>query len=299
MKLKRLPLAPKHLQRLRSEFHADICTNVLGYEADKQAYSNADSRVSRSVDLAEGMATRIKHECSGHSTNGDAAELLLKQHTLKFLRAAFDEIGLKSLNGPFFSVEDAVKSMTRFEGYKPLAKLVKHLSKEAELRASLGGDYLITPDLTVARRPFTTSLPDAAETTTPTADNSVEVPKQKLPRSTSLATEYNALHASISCRWVIRSDRSVSGRNEPLNLTRSQSGTKPYLAVVTLEPLPSRIASIAMGTGDIDCTYHGALYELLAAAHAGPYPDALDTLNTLVNGRRLRDISDLPFDLAA
>ena len=69
--------------------------------------------------------------------------------------------------------------------------------------------------------------------------------------------------------------------------------------VVTLEPLPSRIASIAMGTGDIDCTYHAALDELLAAAQADERShDQLDMLRMLIDGRRLRDISDLPLDLA-
>ena len=72
------------------------------------------------------------------------------------------------------------------------------------------------------------------------------------------------LHASISCKWTIRSDRSQNSRTEALNLIRNRKGRVPHIAVVLFEPLPSRIASIAMGTGDIDCTYHGALYERLS-----------------------------------
>ena len=57
-----------------------------------------------------------------------------------------------------------------------------------------------------------------------------------------------------------------------------------------------RIASLAYGTGDIDRVYHFALRELVEA-DANNGSDS-DVLHTLVAGRRLRDISDLPFDLA-
>ena len=67
---------------------------------------------------------------------------------------------------------------------------------------------------------------------------------------------------------------------------------------VTAEPLPTRIASLALGTGDLDCTYHFALYELQAAIAEINNDDQMDMLHTLINGKRLRDISDLPFDLA-
>ena len=68
--------------------------------------------------------------------------------------------------------------------------------------------------------------------------------------------------------------------------------------VVTAEPTPSRLASIALGTGDIDCVYHFALYELQASLKMLGMDDAADLLAVMVNGRRLRDISDLPLDLA-
>jgi hypothetical protein len=67
---------------------------------------------------------------------------------------------------------------------------------------------------------------------------------------------------------------------------------------VTAEPLPTRIASLALGTGDIDCVYHFALPELLEAVQAVGGEDQLEMLTGMISGRRLRDISDLPFDLA-
>lgn len=68
--------------------------------------------------------------------------------------------------------------------------------------------------------------------------------------------------------------------------------------MVTAEPLPSRLASIALGTGDIDCVYHFALDELITAVEAVNAEDSLELLTTMINGKRLKDISDLPFDLA-
>jgi hypothetical protein len=69
------------------------------------------------------------------------------------------------------------------------------------------------------------------------------------------------------------------------------------IAAVTAEPLPTRLASLALGTGDLDCVYHFALAELVYAVEANQNDAQMDMLNTLLKGNRLRDISDLPFDL--
>ena len=71
------------------------------------------------------------------------------------------------------------------------------------------------------------------------------------------------------------------------------------IVVVTAEPLPSRLASLALGTGDIDCVYHFALRELQEAVAAlRMEEEAKQMLRDLVDGLRLKDISDLPLDLA-
>lgn len=97
----------------------------------------------------------------------------------------------------------------------------------------------------------------------------------------------------------MRSDRAQNTRTEALNVIRNRKGGTPRIVVVTMEPLPSRLASIAMGTGDIDCCYHAALEELLhAASLMGDGGSEKDILKMLIEGQRLRDISDLPFDMA-
>ena len=62
--------------------------------------------------------------------------------------------------------------------------------------------------------------------------------------------------------------------------------------------MPSRLASLALGTGDIDTMYHFALSELVEATRTSCNAEAMKTLDNLINGQRLRDIADLPLDLA-
>lgn len=114
----------------------------------------------------------------------------------------------------------------------------------------------------------------------------------------SINSKKPLLHASISCKWTIRSDRSQNSRTEGLNLIRNRKGHTPHISIVTAEPYPQRIASLALGTGDIDCVYHFALRELIFAAEIINNEPVSEIMETLVKGKRLRDISDLPFDLA-
>ena len=55
---------------------------------------------------------------------------------------------------------------------------------------------------------------------------------------------------------------------------------------------------MALGTGDLDCVYHMALYELAQSVEDVGDETLTEMFDLLVSGKRLRDISDLPFDLA-
>ena len=117
-------------------------------------------------------------------------------------------------------------------------------------------------------------------------------------RATNAEGSRPLLHASISCKWTIRSDRVQNARTEALNLIRNRKGRLPHIVVVTAEPLPTRLAAIALGTGDVDCVYHFALHEMREAIEEIDNEDQMDMLKIMLEGKRLRDISDLPFDLA-
>lgn len=83
-----------------------------------------------------------------------------------------------------------------------------------------------------------------------------------------------------------------------MNQIRCHKGRIPHIAVVTAEPLPSRLASLALGTGDIDYIYHFALNELIQSVGEIDAPDSSEMLRSMLEGERLRDISDLPLDLS-
>jgi len=133
------------------------------------------------------------------------------------------------------------------------------LKAHKELAAALGGDYIIRPDIVIGRKPLSDPEinrdknifgKEVISTLTPMRKKNYQSPKP-------------ILHASISCKWTIRSDRYQNTRTEALNLIRNCKGKTPHISCVTAEPMPTRLASLAMGTWDIDCVYHMSLPELI------------------------------------
>lgn len=178
-----------------------------------------------------------------------------------------------------------------FAQYEHLAVLNSLMNENKQLAAVLGNEYIIAPDIVIYRELY--------------EDNEINFDEKIINNATALAADLRKseskrpiLHASISAKFTIRSDRAQNSCTEALNLIRNRKGHLPHIVVVTAEPMPGRLASLAFGTGDIDCVYHFALYELLEAVKECGSDDAIELLNTLINGRRLKDISDLPLDLA-
>lgn len=181
--------------------------------------------------------------------------------------------------------------IARFEQYSHLLAIAAACKGNTQLATTLGTDYLICPDIVVIRKPE--------------SDERINQPGMLVNSSVGLLTGLRAsngglplIHASISCNWTLRSDRAQNARSEALNLIRNRKGRAPHIAVVTSEPLPSRLSSLALGTGDIDCVYHFALPELQHAVADTGNEDSQELLKIMVEGKRLRDIADLPLDLA-
>ena len=165
------------------------------------------------------------------------------------------------------------------------------IAANAGLAASIGNDYMVAPDVVVYRE---TEEDEVINSPVPIVDDTVCKQADLRKKNGGLPI----LHASVSAKWTMRSDRAQNSRTEALGLIRNRKGHLPHIVVITGEPLPSRIASLALGTGDIDCVYHFALYELMEAVNSIGAEDAKEMLNILVCGKRLKDISDLPLDLA-
>ncbi len=181
------------------------------------------------------------------------------------------------------------KTISQFDQYHHLDDLQALADASRELKTLLGADYLIKPDIVVFREPETDATINRE---TVLVDGTVATRTPLRMANGARAT----LHASISCKLTIRSDRVQNTRSEALNLIRNRKGRLPHIAAVTAEPTPSRIAAIALGTGDIDCVYHFALPELLDVLRAQDR-ETLELVETMIEGQRLRDIADLPLDL--
>lgn len=298
---------------LRTAYHRDICTDLLAEVTPKKVvaeegartkrrartvyFNNADGDSPASVALAKGMAELIGPPYAPKAPSAQTSGSVFAKHTTKFLESSFSLLCHLRPGNWVFSVSQGMAGITAYDQYKHLADLAALAAIHPEIRTALGGDYLVLPDIIVGKAPVTDAEIDA---TNPVIGGSTSIATLTPFRAGNYPNPRNTLHASISCKWTMRSDRAQNTRTEALNLLRNRKGKSPQMIVVTAEPLPSRLVSIAIGTGDIDCTYHAALHELMATARAneGALRDQLNDLEMLVDGRRLRDISDLPFDLA-
>jgi hypothetical protein len=107
------------------------------------------------------------------------------------------------------------------------------------------------------------------------------------------------LHAAISCKGTIRSDRVQNIRHECLQMIRHRRGRQPHLVTVTAEPLPSRLASIARGTGEVDAVYHVAFDAVNASVTENANAEQQEAWREVVGQRRLLSYEFLAGTLAS
>lgn len=284
--------SPVAFQHARRAFHASLLDSILTINGAGVA-SNADKDSKTSVAIAKGIADRLKAETVGERSAGQTSGSQFESACAAFVKDTF--LKLSHLRPGTWDVHQvggrSRLEIAKYEQYAHLIALDRAAKSDPELAAALGSDYTITPDIVVAR-----DTEDDAVINAPI--RLVDASVATLASLRSVNGGLPLLHASISCKWTIRSDRAQNARSEALNLVRNRKGRLPHVMVVTAEPLPSRLASIALGTGDIDCVYHFALYELQAAIQTLGLDDAGEMLAIMVDGKRLKDISDLPLDLA-
>jgi hypothetical protein len=161
------------------------------------------------------------------------------------------------------------KLITGFDQYAHLKEVDALVRASSQLRISLGMDYLIKPDVTVGLAGVRTG--------------------SGLP----------PLHAAISCKWTIRSDRVQNIRHECLQMIRHRRGRQPHLVTVTAEPLPSRLASIARGTGEVDAVYHIAYDAMAASVAERANPEQRDAWREVTRQRRVLSYEVLAETLAS
>jgi hypothetical protein len=275
-----------YIRQLREKFHKNALKKLIRINDKNLNFADSSSRLSKL--FAAGVIDLLGLKPINGKISGQTVGQLFEIQVKDFLQSSFNK--LSHLRPGRWGYETGI-GITEFEQYSHLTTLQEAAASNPDLAVILGGDYIIKPDIVIYREPETKKAINK-----PLAliddDTAALTPLRKSSNSKKI------LHASISCKWTIRSDRSQNSRTEALNLIRNRKGNLPHIMVVTAEPLPSRLASIALGTGDIDCVYHFALPELQKTIESSKQEDSIEILKTMVEGRRLRDIADLPFDLA-
>lgn len=276
----------------RNRFHSNLLINTLTINKDG-IVSNADVSNSISRNIAKGIADIINATSVSEKVAGQTSGVQFEEFCTQFIRETFLKINhIRPGNWDIIHVSSRNRlEIAKYDQYSHLIALDTAAKNNPELATALGSDYTITPDIVIVR-----DLLEDMEIN----KNELIVDEEttKLARLRKVNGGLPLLHASISCKWTIRSDRAQNARSEALNLIRNRKGKLPHIMVVTAEPTPSRLASLALGTGDIDCVYHFALYELIQTLKNLNYQDASDLLSIMINGNRLKDISDMPLDLA-
>ena len=278
----------------RMNYHQAICEQLIRItQRGATIYPNfADSGSRSSVAIASRIVELLGYEIGTTPLQSQSIGAQFEAITRDFVRAT---LALLAHLRPGDWVYDTQAGIAGFDQYEHLDALERMAHDNPELASALGTGYIIKPDIVIGRQPVSdVKINQANVIVHPDESAATHTPLRK----TNSSHPRPILHASISCKWTIRSDRSQNTRTEALNLIRNRKGNTPHIVAVIAEPLPTRIASLALGTGDLDCVYHVALPELQQAAHDTSNEDQIDMLHMLVEGRRLRDISDLPLDLA-
>lgn len=303
---------PTWLAQARADFHADLMKKDGAIIQAAASASIADSSSAASRDITNLLIPQLGTPLPS-SRSSQTSGTLFEQATTKYLDECFNE--LRHLTaGQLYCTKDTV--ITRYYQYAHLEQIKEKAQGDVQLRTLLGADYIVKPDVLV----FMKRVPDSE------INRFKYIVDDQIARRTYLrkanhipppVEPADIMHASISCKLTMRSDRAQNTRTEALNLIRNRKGKLPHVVAITAEPMPSRLASLALGTGDLDCVYHIALPELMDALDrhiiqlkkAAPKPtgkqtkaireavERLDTAKTLTEGGRLKDVADLPLDL--
>lgn len=281
------------LHDLRKEFHRSIVESGLLSMTQTGVASNSDKDNKTSVFIAASIAEQLGVQTSSEKMKAQTAGREFEAKVTGFLQSALADF--QDLSAGRRRIEHVLRRghnfyLAEFEPYRHLAQLADAVSADSTLSTVLGNSYDISPDVVLLRSPE----PD-------------EFFNQKRVRVDGSVAQHTPLRLAnndaeiiegiISCKWTLRSDRAQNARSEALNIIRNRKGRTPHIVVVTGEPTPSRLASLALGTGDIDMVYHFALPELQTAVEASGNDEAKSMLNILIEGKRLRDIADLAIDI--
>lgn len=206
-----------HIAQARKNYHADLLRSVLTINKNGVP-TNADKDSKLSVRIAQGIAEQLESttgERLAGQTSGSEFELINAQ----FLTNTF--MRLEHMRPRKWEIKRIGNrnrmAIAAFEQYEHLIALERAAKYDPGLAAALGSDYTITPDVIIIQH-----LLSDGEINSPFPVVDDTVSRHAAIRESNGGNPL--LHASISSKWTIRSDRSQNSRSEALNLIRNRKG---------------------------------------------------------------------------
>ncbi|MBV7432862.1 NgoMIV family type II restriction endonuclease [Dermabacteraceae bacterium TAE3-ERU5] len=283
------------LTRQRLLLHADLISEGVISIDEYGIASMADRSQASSRSISKHIANKLGAQPGSNKLKGQTLGQKFESSVADFLSKTMPL--LESIRPGSWRVEcvggsRSVDHLAQYEPYRHLDNLALAIKKDRMLQAAVGNLYSVSPDILILRSP---ESDEKINCNLPVVDNLSA--NLSTMRAKNYKTPVDLVHAVVSCKFTMRSDRAQNSRSEALSVIRNRKGRAPHIVVVTAEPSPSRLASLALGTGDIDTLYHIALPELLDAVDLLKNDEAKEMTKVLVEGQRIRDIADLPLDL--
>jgi len=207
----------------RRRYHAGLLANGVLTIDEKGVPSNADRSSSLSISIAQGIARRLMAKEQVKAV-GQTAGAKFEQLNMEFIEATFPH--LQHLRPGKWHIaklgnRNSIKTSS-FAQYEHLDYLSQLTKDDPRLAASMGNDYMVAPDVVVYRESE--------------SDEAINAPQLIVDRSVcnlsfirQACNSLPILHASISAKWTMRSDRAQNSRTEALGLIRNRQRTSaPY-----------------------------------------------------------------------
>jgi len=221
----------KTCAELRKNYHNKIGLQIVRIsKKNGQPYLNfADGSSQSSVLIANGIVTALGFSVRNiPKITGQTAGTLFEKLTCEFIENAFTAI--QHLRPGQWQYLTAQTQISNFGQYRHLEILDSLVSDNQTLSTALGHGYIVTPDIVVACCPATQNEVNKSQAFLDNSDVASLTPFLADNQSPSIPF----WHASISCKWTIRSDRSQNTRTEALNLIRNRKANLPHIVAGTL-----------------------------------------------------------------
>ena len=190
------------MAELRAQYHKRICDSILGYRPNRGSLSLADSSSETSKAIAELMARNMGHPLCSQPKEGQTAGKLFADYTARLSKAHSGSQKVRPGNWRFSTSQ--AEGIDVYDQYEHLGSLAEAVKGSIDLAALLGTGYLVTPDIIVARMPLSDEEINEGKLV---VSEELRVAVATPLRARNFENPRAILHASISCKWTMRSDR--------------------------------------------------------------------------------------------